>query len=35
MAAKLMRRNYSGTLIMAAGFDQDTAESWLQQGKAE
>jgi N-ethylmaleimide reductase len=31
----LIRGRYSGKLIMAGGFDQDTAESWLQQGKAD
>jgi N-ethylmaleimide reductase len=32
---ELMRAEYHGTLIMAGGFDQDTAEDWLRQGKAD
>ena len=32
---ELMREKYRGTLILAGGFDQETAESWLQQGKAD
>ncbi len=31
----LIRNQYSGKLIMTGGFDQDTAEAWLQQGKAD
>ena len=31
----LMRERYRGTLIIAGGFDHDTAEGWLQQGKAD
>ena len=31
----LMREKYRGTLIMAGGFDLDTAEAWLRQGKAD
>jgi N-ethylmaleimide reductase len=31
----LIRSKYRGTLIMAGGFNQDTAEAWLQQGKAD
>lgn len=31
----LIRSKYRGNLIMAGGFDQDTAESWLRQGKAD
>jgi N-ethylmaleimide reductase len=31
----LMRGKYRGKLIMAGGFDQESAESWLQQGKAD
>jgi N-ethylmaleimide reductase len=31
----LMREKYRGTLIVAGGFDQDTAEGWLEQGKAD
>jgi len=30
-----MRERYRGTLIIAGGFDHDTAEGWLQQGKAD
>jgi N-ethylmaleimide reductase len=32
---ELMREKYRGTLIIAGGFDHDTAEGWLQQGKAD
>ncbi len=31
----LLREQYRGTLIMAGGFDQDMAEAWLRQGKAD
>jgi N-ethylmaleimide reductase len=31
----LIRSKYRGKLIMAGGFDQDTAESWLHRGKAD
>jgi len=31
----LIRKKYRGTLIVAGGFDQDTAEAWLEQGKAD
>jgi N-ethylmaleimide reductase len=31
----LIRAQYQGTLIVAGGFDHDTAEAWLQQGKAD
>jgi N-ethylmaleimide reductase len=31
----LMRKKYRGTLIFAGGFDHDTAESWLKQGKSD
>jgi N-ethylmaleimide reductase len=31
----LIRRKYRGTLIYAGGFDHDTAESWLQLGRAD
>jgi len=31
----LIRKKYRGTLIFAGGFDHDTAESWLQQGKSD
>jgi N-ethylmaleimide reductase len=30
-----IRKKYHGTLIFAGGFDHDTAEAWLQQGKAD
>src|SRR5580704_4646381 len=32
---ELIRKRYRGTLIIAGGFDHDTAEGWLQQGKAD
>ncbi len=32
---ELIRERYRGTLIMAGGFDHDTAEIWLKQGKAD
>jgi 2,4-dienoyl-CoA reductase-like NADH-dependent reductase (Old Yellow Enzyme family) len=32
---ELMRERYRGTLIIAGGFDYDTAEGWLRQGKAD
>jgi N-ethylmaleimide reductase len=31
----LIRQKYLGTLIIAGGFDQDTAEQWLEQGRAD
>ena len=31
----LMREKYRGTLIVAGGFDRDTAEAWLEQAKAD
>ncbi len=31
----LMREKYRGTLMIAGGFDQETAEAWLRQGKAD
>jgi N-ethylmaleimide reductase len=31
----LIRQKYRGTLIVAGGFDRDTAEAWLEQGKAD
>ncbi len=31
----LIREKYRGTLIAAGGFDLDTAEAWLEQGKAD
>ena len=32
---EIMRKKYRGTLIVAGGFDRDTAEAWLEQGKAD
>jgi N-ethylmaleimide reductase len=32
---ELIRERYRGTLIIAGGFDQETADAWLQQGKAD
>ena len=32
---ELIREKYRGTLIVAGGFDRDTAEAWLEQGKAD
>ncbi len=31
----LMRKKFRGTLIVAGGFDHDTAESWLKGGRAD
>ena len=31
----LIRQRYRGTLMIAGGFDRDTAEAWLEQGKAD
>jgi N-ethylmaleimide reductase len=31
----LMREKYRGTLMIAGGFDQDTAEDWLAKGRAD
>jgi N-ethylmaleimide reductase len=31
----LIRQKYSGTLIVAGGFDRDAAEAWLEQSKAD
>lgn len=31
----LMREKYRGTLILGGGFDHDSAEAWLEQGKAD
>ncbi|MDB5763034.1 MAG: NADH:flavin oxidoreductase [Herminiimonas sp.] len=31
----LIREKYRGTLMLAGGFDRDTAEAWLEQGKAD
>lgn len=30
-----MREKYTGTLIIAGGFDHDTAQQWLKQGRAD
>src|SRR5260370_27245957 len=30
-----MRKAYRGTLIIAGGFNRDTAEAWLQHGRAD
>ena len=32
---ELIRANYRGKLIVAGGFDLDTAEEWLRQGRAD
>ena len=32
---ELLRREYRGTMILAGGFDQDTANAWLEQGRAD
>jgi N-ethylmaleimide reductase len=31
----LIRETYRGTLMIAGGFDRDTAEAWLEQGRAD
>ena len=31
----LLREKYRGTLVLAGGFDQGTAEAWLEEGKAD
>jgi N-ethylmaleimide reductase len=31
----LIRRNYKGTLIVAGGFDRDSATQWLREGRAD
>ena len=31
----IIRKKYRGTLIIAGGFDRDTADAWLKQGKAD
>jgi N-ethylmaleimide reductase len=31
----LIRKKYRGTLMLCGGFDHDTAEQWLEQGKAD
>jgi len=33
--AALMRENYRGTLMLAGGYDRDTAEAWLREGRAD
>ena len=32
---KRIREKYRGTLILAGGFDQDTAEGWIEHGRAD
>jgi N-ethylmaleimide reductase len=32
---ELIRRKYRGTLMVAGGFDRDTAEEWLAKGRAD
>ena len=32
---ELIRKTYRGTLMIAGGFDRDSAEAWLEQGKAD
>jgi N-ethylmaleimide reductase len=32
---KVMREKYRGTLVFAGGFDQDTAEAWIDRGRAD
>jgi N-ethylmaleimide reductase len=32
---ELIRRKYRGILMVAGGFDHDTAEAWLEQGRAD
>jgi N-ethylmaleimide reductase len=32
---ELMRAKYGGTLMLAGGFDGETAEAWLEQGRAD
>jgi N-ethylmaleimide reductase len=32
---KLLREKYRGTLMLAGGFDEKTAEAWLEDGKAD
>ena len=32
---KLIRSRYRGTLIIAGGFDRDTAEAWIAEGRAD
>jgi N-ethylmaleimide reductase len=33
--AALMREKYRGTLMLAGGYDRDTAEAWLREGRAD
>jgi len=33
--AEMIRKKYKGTLIVAGGFQADTAEQWLQEGRAD
>jgi N-ethylmaleimide reductase len=33
--AEMIRKKYKGTLIVAGGFQADTAERWLQEGRAD
>jgi len=30
-----MREKYRGTLMLAGGYDRDTAEAWLREGRAD
>jgi N-ethylmaleimide reductase len=32
---ELIRQNYRGVLMVAGGFDRDSAETWLEEGKAD
>lgn len=32
---ELIRQKYRGTLMVAGGFDRDSAEAWLKQGRAD
>jgi N-ethylmaleimide reductase len=32
---ELIRKKYRGTLMLTGGFDHDTAEAWLEQGRAD
>jgi N-ethylmaleimide reductase len=32
---ELIRRAYRGTLMIAGGFNRDSAEAWLEQGRAD
>jgi N-ethylmaleimide reductase len=35
MIMKMMREKYRGTLVVAGNFDHETAEAWLEQGRAD